>query len=81
MKISDFNAVAKHVAQLRKLQAARDAARYDSVTVLVAREGNKYDITELTSASDCRHALIEMLDRHIAGVRAALQTYKVEIDE
>jgi hypothetical protein len=79
MNLSDFDVVHTHTVKLRNLEAAREAVRYNKLTVLVNRSGN-LDIAELPSISDCRRVLGDLLDQCIAGEKAALKTYRVDTD-
>jgi hypothetical protein len=80
MKLSDFEIVAKVHKDLTKLQAARDAVRYGTLTLQVGDGSDRYDLGELTSVRECREAVIEILDRHINDNRAVLRSYGVETD-
>lgn len=82
MKLSAFDQVAEHVAQLRKLQDARDMARYDTVNCAVSKAGDMdmHVIANLTSVSDVRRIVIRLLDETIVGVKAGLKTYGVDVD-
>ena len=78
MNLSDFEQVDKHVRELRQLEAAREAVQFNHLTVTVNRSGS-VDIVALTSLSMCRRVLGELLDQCIAGEKAALATYNVDV--
>lgn len=82
MNLSAFDQVAEYVGQLRRLQEARDNVQYQGITVTAShRVGDgRSDITKLTSLTDCRRVLVELLDQTISGVKAALKTYNVDVD-
>jgi hypothetical protein len=81
MRLSAFDKAGELVGRLRKLEAARDAAQYESVTCSVAAEGRHYAIADLTCLADVRKAIIALLDKEIADVRRSLVTSGVDLDE
>jgi hypothetical protein len=81
MKLSAFDQVAEYVKELRELEAAREAIQYDPLTVVINNRRGMIDIAALTSDEDCRRELGALLKQRISGVRAALITYNVEVDQ
>lgn len=82
MKLSNWDQAAEYITRLRTLQSARDLAQYDTVTCTVAEQGSKnhYDIAKLTSVAEIRHAILVVLDEHIAECKRTLKTYGVDDD-
>lgn len=81
MKLSDFDYVTNYVTRLRMLQSAREAVQYHQITAKASLPGEaEYDLRALTSISECRQALMELIDRNIAGVKTALEECGVVID-
>jgi hypothetical protein len=79
MKISSFDTVVETVQRLRQLRAAKDGVKHYNLKAQVStRQSEIMDLAGLTSLLECRHALEEVLDRHIATCIRDLKTYGVD---
>lgn len=81
MKLSDFDKVRDYVDHLRKLETALDAAKFNRFEAKVYENDVKsIDISDLTSPSQCREALSDILRADINTVKKTLHLLGVEID-